>query len=171
LGVWSFRRGDLEDAAFWFVNALRLHIESESSSLSSTDAALGINGYILLNNNTKEDPSDDSYGREKSGAEPSFVQEGCKDEHPPLSTGLSAIKTSSGQPIAAHKSSNNIVVCNLTDIECVNRCNDIFWEPTIYNLGQSYRKLRRYADAIVCFERCSSLNPVSFVARHRLSQN
>ncbi|KAL7480690.1 hypothetical protein ACHAW6_006355 [Cyclotella cf. meneghiniana] len=142
LGVWSFRRGDLEDAAFWFVNALRLHIESESSLLSSTDAAVGTNGYILLNNKTKEDPSDVTYGRGKSDAETSFVKEGCKDERHPLSTGLSAIKTSSGQPIAAHKSSNNVVLCNLTDIECVHRCNDIFWEPTIYNLGQSYRKLR-----------------------------
>ncbi|KAL3804331.1 hypothetical protein HJC23_011259, partial [Cyclotella cryptica] len=140
LGVWSFRRGDLEDAAFWFVKALRLHIEAESSSLTSTDAALGTNGYVLLNSNAKKDPTDDSHRKDKPDAEtPGFK----------------------GQHIASYESSNEVMDRNLTDIECVHRCNDIFWEPTIYNLGQSYRKLRRYVDAIVCFEKCSSLNPGS----------
>ena len=50
----------------------------------------------------------------------------------------------------------------LTDTECIERCKDTFWEPTIFNLGQSYRKMKRYGEAIACFEKCSSLNPVSY---------
>ena len=39
---------------------------------------------------------------------------------------------------------------------------DQCWEPAIFNLGQSYRKLKRYGEAIVCFEKCTSLNPASW---------
>ncbi|KAL7524767.1 hypothetical protein ACHAXR_000707 [Thalassiosira sp. AJA248-18] len=52
----------------------------------------------------------------------------------------------------------------LTDTECIERCKDQFWEPTIFNLGQSYRKTKKYNEAIVCFEKCSSLNPGNYAA-------
>ena len=39
----------------------------------------------------------------------------------------------------------------LTNTECIKRCKDAFWEPTIFNLGQAYRKMQRYADAGACF--------------------
>lgn len=158
LGVWAFRRGDLEDAAFWFIKALRLHVEAEASSLTCVDEALGANGYILLNSKVNEEALDITDGAVKS-AETPFAKQSNVDQPP--STVLCALKTPSGQSIAAHKSSNTFADCNLTDLECVDRCKDIFWEPTIYNLGQSYRKLQRYEDAIACFEKCASLNPVS----------
>ena len=159
LGVWAFRRGDLEDAAFWFVKALRLHVEAQSSSLSCVDEALGANGYILLNN--KVGQKSVGVGSSEDNATATPLAKSFQDDRPPPSTVLCALKTPSGQSIAAHKSTNAAADSNLTDLECVNRCRDVFWEPTIYNLGQSYRKLQRYSDAMVCFEKCSSLNPVS----------
>ena len=54
----------------------------------------------------------------------------------------------------------------LAGIECIERCNDKFWELTISNLGQSYRKMKCYYEAIVCFEKSISLNPGSYSAKH-----
>jgi tetratricopeptide (TPR) repeat protein len=159
LGVWCYRQGNLVDAAFWFMKALRLHARTESTVLSSTDEGLGMNGYILLTGQSgkwggrtytavvNEDASTPYFKRRSSG----------------VSTVLCALKTPSGQSIAASSFGDNINVDNdaLSDMECIDRCMDQFWEPTIFNLGQSYRKMNRYGDAIVCFEKCSSLNPVS----------
>ena len=36
-----------------------------------------------------------------------------------------------------------------------------FWEPTMFNLGQSYRKSKQYTNALECFENCISTCPVS----------
>eukprot|EP00956_Cyclotella_meneghiniana_P013810 scaffold20263_cov69-Cyclotella_meneghiniana.AAC.10 len=157
LGVWAFRRGDLEDAEFWFVKALRLYVEAEASLLTCADEALGANGYILLNTNV--DKSECASGGVCKVVE-TPVAKSSGDELPP-STVLCAIKTPSGQSIAAYKSSAVSADDMMTDLECVDRCKDIFWEPSIYNLGQVYRKLKRYSDAIACFQKCSSLNPVS----------
>jgi anaphase-promoting complex subunit 6 len=38
-------------------------------------------------------------------------------------------------------------------------CLDPFWEPTISNLGHSYRKLRRYNEALICYEVALRLCP------------
>ena len=156
LGVWAYRRGDLEDAVFWFVKALRLYVEAEASLLTSADEALGANGYILLN--TEVEKSKASGGVGEVAETP--VAKSSGDELPP-STVLCAIKTPSGQSIAAYKSSAASADYTMTDLECVDRCKDVFWEPSIYNLGQVYRKLKRYSDAIACFQKCASLNPVS----------
>lgn len=43
----------------------------------------------------------------------------------------------------------------------VELCQDVFWEPTLFNLGQCYRKSRQFADAARCFEKCLALCPVS----------
>jgi tetratricopeptide (TPR) repeat protein len=44
--------------------------------------------------------------------------------------------------------------------ECIATCQDPFWEPTLFNLGQAYRKTRKFEDAERCFERCLTLRPV-----------
>ena len=168
LGVWSYRRGDMTDAAFWFVKALRLHVETESSALTSTDEALGMNGYILLNSQGTGGSPALSNSNGKSAIGPSKptdpfspeVKRRSSDEEPPVSTILCAVKTPSGQSIAASMMSATFD-SSLTDIECIERCRDQFWEPTIFNLGQSYRKMKQWSNAIICFEKCSSLNPVS----------
>jgi tetratricopeptide (TPR) repeat protein len=49
---------------------------------------------------------------------------------------------------------------SLSNLECLERCHDNFWEPTIFNLGQCYRKAKRFRAALVCFEKCASLCPV-----------
>jgi tetratricopeptide (TPR) repeat protein len=38
-------------------------------------------------------------------------------------------------------------------------CRDPFWEPTISNLGHSYRKLRCYNEALICYEVALRLCP------------
>ena len=44
--------------------------------------------------------------------------------------------------------------------ECVARCQDPYWEPTLFNLGQAYRKTKQFDAAKCCFERCLTLRPV-----------
>ena len=45
--------------------------------------------------------------------------------------------------------------------DAIDACADNYWEPTLFNLGQAFRKMRNYQDAIRCFERCLTLRPVS----------
>ena len=165
LGVWCYRQGNLEDAAFWFMKALRLHVRAESSVLRSTDEGLGMDGYILLTGL----PSTAIGGRADAASDHDYVstphlQRRSNSDGPPMSSVLCALKTPSGKSIAASFFSDTIDVDNdgLTDLECIERCMDQCWEPAIFNLGQNYRKLKRYGEAIVCFEKCTSLNPVSW---------
>ena len=44
--------------------------------------------------------------------------------------------------------------------ECIELCQEKLWESTIFNLGQCYRKTRKFNDAARCFERCIALSPV-----------
>jgi tetratricopeptide (TPR) repeat protein len=164
LGVWSYRRGDIEDAAFWFLKALRLHVEAESSVLTSTDEALGRKGYIMLSSGGMEKLRQPSTESHQSFDPASPHVKLCSDNiQPPLSTVLYATTTPSGRSISASIVGATID-STLSDTECIERCKDKFWEPTIFNLGQSYRKMNCYAEAIVCFEKCISLNPGSYSA-------
>jgi anaphase-promoting complex subunit 6 len=45
-------------------------------------------------------------------------------------------------------------------VDCINLCQEKHWEATIFNLGQCYRKTRRFHEAAQCFERCIALSPV-----------
>lgn len=47
--------------------------------------------------------------------------------------------------------------------ECIELCQEEHWEATIFNLGQCYRKTRKFKDAACCFERCIALSPVGFI--------
>lgn len=40
--------------------------------------------------------------------------------------------------------------------------HDSYWEPTIFNLGHSYRKSRHFEQAVCCFSRCVALCPDRF---------
>ena len=51
------------------------------------------------------------------------------------------------------------VVTSFSDHDCVDFCQDAFWEPTIFNLGQSYRKIRQLPAAMQCFQKCLALCP------------
>lgn len=163
LGVWCYRQGNLEDAAFWFMKALRLHVRAESSVLKSTDEDLGINGYILLTVLPSTAVCADPASVHDYASTPHLQRRSINDR-PPMSSVLCAVKTPSGKSIAASFFIDNIDVDNdgLTDLQCIERCMDQCWEPAIFNLGQSYRKLKKYGEAIVCFEKCTSLNPVSW---------
>ena len=46
--------------------------------------------------------------------------------------------------------------------ESIDLCHDAYWEPTIFNLGHSYRKMRQFEQAALCFGRCVSLCPDKF---------
>jgi len=37
--------------------------------------------------------------------------------------------------------------------------NHVTWEPTLFNLGHTHRKLRQYDDAVSCYEQCLSICP------------
>jgi anaphase-promoting complex subunit 6 len=102
LGVWCYRQGNLEDAAFWFMKALRLHLRAESSVLRSTDEGLGMDGYILVTGQPstlvggRADPaSDHGY------ASTPHLQRRSISDGPPVFIVLCAVKTPSGKSIAA----------------------------------------------------------------------
>ena len=160
LGVWSYRRGDMEDAAFWFLKALRLHVEAELSALTSTDEALGMEGYILMSSEGKKNQQEQPGSLDPMS--PHVKRHSDSNAQPP-STVLCAVKTPSGRSISA-SIAGATMDNTLADTECIDRCNDKFWEPTIFNLGQSYRKMKCYYEAIVCFEKSISLNPGSYSA-------
>ena len=114
LGVWAYRKKGWNEAANWFVLALRLHIENE------------VKGEKLsLWDKTEEDED------------------------------LNESRKFASQQLTA----------SLSDNDCVEFCEEEFWEPTIFNLGQSYRKARRFRDASICFEKCLALCPVSVTLR------
>jgi tetratricopeptide (TPR) repeat protein len=46
--------------------------------------------------------------------------------------------------------------------ECLDLCQDPYWEATLYSLGHSYRKMRQYEVAASCFDRCTALCPMKF---------
>jgi anaphase-promoting complex subunit 6 len=50
-------------------------------------------------------------------------------------------------------------VASFSDNDCIEFCQDAFWEPTIFNLGQCYRKARRFEEAGLCFQKCLALCP------------
>jgi anaphase-promoting complex subunit 6 len=46
--------------------------------------------------------------------------------------------------------------------ETIGMSHDPYWEPTLFNLGHSFRKTRQFEKAQKCFERCVSLCPDKF---------
>ena len=61
---------------------------------------------------------------------------------------MCTIKMPLGQSITAFLFSDkntNKIDNSLTELEYVESCKDQFWEPMIYNLGQSFRKMKQYA--------------------------
>jgi anaphase-promoting complex subunit 6 len=49
---------------------------------------------------------------------------------------------------------------NLT-IDDIPTVLDVYWEPTLFNLGQAYRKTRKFVEASKCFQRCLTLQESS----------
>lgn len=43
--------------------------------------------------------------------------------------------------------------------DCIERCNDPYWEPTLFNLGHCYRRLDQLEEAETCYRRCNALRP------------
>ncbi|GKY92711.1 hypothetical protein MPSEU_000241300 [Mayamaea pseudoterrestris] len=48
--------------------------------------------------------------------------------------------------------------------DCIDRCHDPYWEPTVFNLGHAYRKTRQFDLALACFQRCVALCPAKHSA-------
>ena len=46
--------------------------------------------------------------------------------------------------------------------ENLDLCDDVYWEPTIFNLGHSYRKCRQFGNALICFHWCVTLCPEKY---------
>jgi anaphase-promoting complex subunit 6 len=43
--------------------------------------------------------------------------------------------------------------------DCIELCNDPYWEPTLFNLGHCYRRRRCFREAELCYRRCNALCP------------
>ena len=172
LGVWSSRRGDDEDAAFWFARALRLHVSYRGggpgmggggSVLAGPEGSTGDDGgYVLLVGTDVEDGA-------RRGGYRGPTTDGPTDAAAPVSTVMCAVRTPSGRAVAAPSSRGGGGRARgdvdedaaLTDAEVVERVSDRMWEPAVFNLGQALRRMGRYGEAASCFARCCSLDPVS----------
>jgi anaphase-promoting complex subunit 6 len=53
--------------------------------------------------------------------------------------------------------------------ESIELCHDTYWEPTLFNLGHSYRKTRQFELAAACYGRCVALCPDKFSAYSALA--
>jgi tetratricopeptide (TPR) repeat protein len=92
---------------------------------------------------------------------------------------MAAHKSSGGDPLCLHELGvadykrgeyataavwfhRSLVASGTTESEePVDLCQDVVWEPTLFNLGQCYRKSKQFAEAERCFEKCLALSPVS----------
>jgi tetratricopeptide (TPR) repeat protein len=98
----------------------------------------------------------------------------------------SSLAASGGDPlclhelgvIAAHKGDHNsaiqwylralrsVVTVDSGDEISLSNVVDLmqnhYWEPTLFNLGHSYRKSRKFEDAETCYRRCIGLCPVKY---------
>lgn len=108
---------------------------------------------------------------------------------------MAAQKTSGGDPLCLHElgvadyqrkeyataavwfqrslaaSASRRISNNEEEQDVVELCQDAFWEPTLFNLGQCYRKQRQFAEATRCFEKCLSLCPVCKKCANAISQD
>ena len=53
-----------------------------------------------------------------------------------------------------------VASCHKESEDPIDLVQDVFWEPTLFNLGQCYRKSKQFAEAERCFEKCLALCPV-----------
>jgi tetratricopeptide (TPR) repeat protein len=74
------------------------------------------------------------------------------------SAGLSE-EISETNPFSQGSLESNSIFTVGEPLSCIISCRDPFWEPTISNLGHSYRKLRNFEEAIVCYEVALRLCP------------
>jgi len=129
LGVWAYRKGEWEEAIYWFQETLKLCV-------SSTEGGRNTLTLIL--------ESEDHDGLEE------------RVHHINLNPGR---QNFSGKDDKSRLSTSKCKPKRLTSKECIEYCENKYWEPTIFNLGQSYRKSRLFSKAMLCFEKCVSLCP------------
>jgi len=132
LGVWAYRKKEWLDAINWFILALRIYVEHDVG---------GGKAWAEWDNDVKTNVRRENRIMEEEGRTSSF-------------TGQFSRFDFGGDGM--EKQSN---YSNLSDRDCVEFCEEAFWEPTIFNLGQSYRKARRFHEASMCFEKCLALCP------------
>jgi tetratricopeptide (TPR) repeat protein len=75
---------------------------------------------------------------------------------------LAALKSDHGASISFCQRALTATVGGDSIEETIDMCRDPYWEPTLFNLGHSFRKTRQFQQAQKCFERCVSLSPDKF---------
>ena len=83
----------------------------------------------------------------------SWTEEDLKEEEAEIGTKVNKPRFEFGQRQGRE------TVHSFTDTDCVEFCQDAFWEPAIFNLGQCYRKARMYEEASLCFQKSVALCP------------
>jgi len=162
MGVLHYRKGEWEDAVACFVHAVRLVAEMTLDREGDGDETGVGGGTATATGGTDMEVENDAEntphgrGRRSIGNPPMTSVRFAKDttradisifsHHGPHSR--------SGPQQQKPKSRRN-----LSDIECIQLCRDAYWEPTIFNLGQSYRKNRMFDEAAACFEKSLSICP------------
>ena len=142
LGVCAYRLGDFKEAARLFVHSLRLSVRLD-----------------ILGARNKDYSNIDQEQTVEKGMERLRMMTGLKDS-------MKEKHETYNYEGEYHNTEENLLdVENLSDSECISACRDAFWEPTIFNLGHSFRKIKRFDESLLCFEKAISLCPVSIIYR------
>jgi tetratricopeptide (TPR) repeat protein len=162
MGVLHYRKGEWEDAATCFVHAVRLVAEMTLDREGGGEET-GVGGSTLMRtgaNNMEVDNDAENTphgrGRQSIGNPPMTSVRFAKN------TAAADVSTFSHHLPRSHSApqhSRSKRKSELSDIECIQLCRDAYWEPTIFNLGQSYRKIRMFDEAAACFEKSLSICP------------
>ena len=170
IGVWHYRKGDWEEAAESLVAAVRMVAEMVLGRGAAGGAPSG------AESGTHVDADADAGGDEDVENTPNtpHVQRPA-EVRPPMSavrfardtTGyvdVSTFSTAGGgaprpTPTADGAAPSQDRAHLLSDLDCIHLCRDPYWEPTIFNLGQAYRKIRMFKEASACFEKSLSVCP------------
>ena len=162
MGVLHYRKGEWDDAVTCFVHAVRLVAEMTLDREGEGDET-GVGSSTLMNTGANEMEVDNDAentphgrGRPSIGNPPMTSVRFAKD------AAAADVSTFSHHAPCSHNAPHHPrskSKSKLSDIECIQLCRDAYWEPTIFNLGQSYRKICMFDEAAACFEKSLSICP------------
>jgi len=144
LGVLAFRRREWEEAAKYFLVSLRL----------CTNTIFVCREKLKILDLDTTASSGTKYGKHSQQNTLPYIPV----HYTPLP--VSSAEMGHSKPIESEESFSIFQRSAASfSLELIDLCQDKFWEPTIFNLGQSFRKCKRFCEATKCFEKCRSIYP------------